>query len=191
MKKTVCIVMTLILCLTALVSCSPKDEYVPAGFKKISDKNADHVLYVPEGWVSDMSTGVTTAYVSENDFSNISFTSFDLDGALSKTDETGDEEVSLLDRYWEYYSAEFEKTFSDMKYELEGEDLLVSKTESKKYVYTASVTGKTYKYMQVVTIKNDVVYIFTYTALEEVDGVKVFDSHLSDVNKIVGYIEIK
>lgn len=193
MKKTVCILMTLILCLTALTSCSPKDEYVPAGFKKISNDNADHVLYVPEGWVFDMSTGVTTAYVSDKDLSNITFTSFDLDSSVIKTDETGEggEKADILDSYWDYYSAEFEKTFSEMKYEVEGEDLLVSKIKSKKYIYTATVTGNAYKFMQVVTIKGNAVYVFTYTALEESNGVKVFDSHLSDVNKIVGYIEIK
>lgn len=193
MKKTICILMTFVFCLTALVSCSSKDDYVPAGFKRISDKNADHVLYVPEGWISDMSTGVTTAYVSEKDPSNISFTSFSLKGSglsADETDESG-EKISILDSYWELYSADFESTFSDMAYEVEGEKLLLSKIEARKYIYTATVTGSAYKFMQVVAVKGDAVYVFTYTALVEVDGTKVFDSHLSDVEEIIGYIEIK
>lgn len=219
MKKIVILLMSLLLCLTVFTACGDKDDFVPAGFKRISEDEATYRLFVPDSWVSDLSTGITTAYVSESDRSNISFMAFELDdsifhvevgGAEATTDAVttdvvttdavttdattteapaGDGEVpkiSTVEEYWDYYEAEFLKTFADMTYSVEGDDLLLSGQKAKKYVYTTTVTGQSYEFMQVVTIKAGTVYIFTYTALEE-----QFDAHLDDVNEILGYVEIK
>lgn len=198
MKKIICAVFAFILCISLLASCSKADQFVPAGFKLASDKKADYSLYVPEGWIVDMSTGVTTAYVSKEDRSNVSFMGFELSDAIinigtpnvsqGEGSDTGNDvpNISTIDEYWAYYSSEFEKTFSDMTYEVMGENMLVSKIAAKKYVYTATVTGSEYKFMQIVTIKNGTVYILTYTA-----RASVFESHLDDVLDIAGYIELK
>lgn len=202
MKKIICTVFALILCVSALASCSKADEFVPAGFKLASDKKADYSLYVPEGWTVDMSTGVTTAYVSKEDRSNVSFMGFELSDAIinietpdaeggedeAESSDNGNEvpDINTIDEYWAYYSSEFEKTFSDMTYEAEGENMLLSKIAAKKYVYTATVTGSEYKFMQIVAIKDGTVYILTYTA-----RANVFDKHLEDVLDIAGYIELK
>ena len=200
MKKIIYAVFAFILCISMLASCSKADQFVPAGFKLASDKKADYSLYVPEGWIVDMSTGVTTAYVSKEDRSNISFMGFELSDAIINigTPNGGNGEaegsdtennvpnISTVDEYWAYYSSEFEKTFSDMTYEVEGENMLVSKNAAKKYVYTATVTGSEYKFMQIVTIKDGTVYILTYTA-----RANVFDKHLEDVLDIAEYLELK
>lgn len=209
MKKCLSIVLVVVFCLGVLSSCSSADDYVPEGFKRISDDNADYRLYIPENWIADVSTGVTTAYVSDTDRSNISFIGFELDDAIinvvvpdgstdggsgeadaesssSNEENTDVPEISTIDEYWEYYSSEFEMTFSDMEYSVSGEGTLISGNAAKKYVYTATVTGQKYKFMQVVTIKDGAVYIFTYTAREN-----LFDEHIEDVNDIVGYIELK
>ncbi len=188
-KKILIVLFAVILTLGA-VSCGDKDDFVPAGYKRASSKKADHTLYVPEGWVVDMSTGVTTARVSESDSSNISFMSFELDKSKLGSEGTDGEteEKSTLDKFWDYYSAEFVKTFPDMKYDENGNgaNMLVSKLAAKKYTYTATVTGAEYKFMQIVVIKGETVYLLTYTAKTE-----LFDDHLSEVEKIAGYIEIK
>ncbi len=189
LKKMIIALFAIILCLGA-VSCGDKDDFVPAGYKRASNKNADHALYVPEGWIVDMSTGVTSARASKSDSSNISFMSFELDKSLinSETSEGETEEKELLDKFWDYYSAEFTKTFPDMKYdeEAKGVNMLVSKLKAKKYIYTATVTGAEYKFMQIVVIKGETVYLLTYTAKAE-----LFDEHEDTVLKIAGYIEIK
>lgn len=184
-KKIIIALFAVILCLSA-VSCGDKDDFVPAGYKRASNKNADHSLYVPEGWIVDNSTGVTMARVSKADTSNISFMSFELDESKLSSEENA--EKDLIDKFWDYYSAEFVKTFPDMKNdeEINGTNLLVSKLKAKKYVYTATVTGAEYKFMQIVVIKGETVYLLTYTAKAE-----LFNEHLSTVNKIAGYIEIK
>ena len=107
--------------------------------------------------------------------SNISMMAFDLDG----------ENITMTpDEYWADYKEDFTNTFSDIAFEGEGEATLVDKIAAKKYVYTATVTGIQYKFMQVVTITNGTVYIFTYTSTPA-----NYDTHLEEVNDILSYIE--
>ena len=201
MKRKLSLILAVIMCILTLASCSQADNYVPAGYKKASNDNADYTLYVPEGWTVDMSTGVTTAYATDR--SSVSFIGFELDDTVIRFDhvteggDTTDENVSdtgaddkekivSLDDYWAYYSKSFEDTFSDMEYVSEGENTVVSGIEAKKYVYKATVTGVKYVFLQVVAIKDMTVYIFTYTAK---DG--SYDSHVEEVTEILGYLEIK
>ncbi len=211
MKKTLLLLLTLLLCLGALTACGGRDDYVPNGFKRISHDNAEYYLYVPTSWVSDLSTGVTAAYVSEKDRSSISFMAFEVNDAIlqvtpaeteaatdaapadetAETAETGEvegglPEIKTVEEYWAYYETQFASTFSDMTYSKKGEDRMLAGMKAKTYVYTASVTGTVYQFMQVAALKEGTVYIFTYTSTEE-----VFDSHLEEVGKILEYISLK
>ncbi|MBQ7780318.1 MAG: hypothetical protein IJ404_07475 [Clostridia bacterium] len=196
LKKIIIALFAIILVLGA-VSCGDKDDFVPAGYKKASNKNADYTLYVPEGWIVDMSTGVTTARVSKSDPTNISFMGFELDEALlnSETEEGATEEKSKLDKFWDYYAEEFAKTFPDMKYDeasvkdgkVTGTDMLISKKyKAKEYIYTATVTGAEYKFMQIVVIKGETVYLLTYTAKAD-----SFDEYYETAKEIAGYLDIE
>ncbi len=230
MKKilliTLALIMTVMFC-----SCGTADSFVPSGFKKISADNVGYKLYVPTNWIEDISTGVTAAYYSANDRSNISFMAFEVDDTIiqgsivsgadessetssvtsspadttaadtssenssasdtSSADTTAEDspsevpEIESVEEYWEYYSADFEKTFSDMKYETEGENMLLSTKKAKKYVYTATVTGAEYKFMQVVMLNAGTVYIFTYTATPE-----KYSEHIEEVEEIIGHISV-
>ena len=95
-------------------------------------------------------------------------------------------DITTPEEYWDYYETQFNSTFGDMKYQTKGGKATLSGIESKKYEYTATVTGTEYKFMQIVTLKNGYVYIFTYTALPE-----NYDKNISAVNEIIDYIEIK
>ena len=225
MKRILAVLLLCVWCVSALSACGGRNDYVPSGFQRISHDNADYYLYVPTGWVPDLSTGVTAAYVSEKDRSSISFMAFEVDDTLiqaavgsSSSDETpldseaqtteavteGDvttesdvttdgetlpEElpaITTVEEYWAYYEGQFKATFSDLAYTVEGENVMLAGMKAKKYVYTATVTGETYQFMQVVALKAGTVYIFTYTSTKA-----VFDSHLEDVNAILGYISLK
>ncbi len=209
MKKILSLCLALIVCLGLLAACSDRGDYVPAGYQRISHDNADYYLYVPSSWIADLSTGVTAAYVSEKDRSSISFMAFEVDETLiqatpgsaaaqsdgSETDGTGEATdtdgegtptITTVEEYWAYYADEFAATFSDMTYSVEGENMMLAGMKAKKYVYTATVTGETYEFMQVVALKAGTVYIFTYTSTEA-----VFDTHVETVNAIIGYIALK
>ena len=225
MKKIVAILLLCACCVGVLVGCGGRNDYVPSGFQRISHDNADYYLYVPTGWVPDLSTGVTAAYVSEKDRSSISFMAFEVDDTLiqATVDATAGDETSAdstaetteaitdsdmttesgtaadsevlpeglpaittIEEYWAYYEGQFKATFSDLTYSVEGENVMLAGMKAKKYVYTATVTGQTYQFMQVVALKAGTVYIFTYTSTEA-----VFDSHMEEVNAILGYIALK
>lgn len=199
MKKILTLIIALIMCVLCFASCSKADDYVPAGYKKASNDNADYDLFVPSGWTVDMSTGVTTAYASDR--SNISFVGFELDDTIIRFDpvttggeessESGDEDktaedIKTVDDYWKYYEGTFSSTFSDMEYLTNGENMLLSGIEAKKYVYKATVTEIEYVFLQVVAIKDKTVYVFTYTAREN-----LYESHLGEVDEMIGYLNIK
>ena len=180
----------------ALCGCgNPADNFAPKEFKKISPENAGYVLYVPDSWTADISTGVTTAYVSAKDRSNISFMAFEADDGLIHVDVNGKTtdgavptevpKIKSTEEYWAYYEADFRKTFGDMEYETNGENVLLSAKAAKKYVYTATVTGQKYKFMQVVMLDKGTVYIYTYTALPD-----NYDKNLKSAEAILGYISI-
>ncbi len=97
------------------------------------------------------------------------------------------ENITTVEEYWAYYEGEFRATFGDLTYSVEGESLMMAGMKAKKYVYTATVTGTLYEFMQVVALKEGTVYIFTYTSTEG----EMFDSHLETVNEIIGYILLK
>lgn len=172
----------------AASSCQSKDNWVPKGMKKITTSAVDYTMYVPESWTVDISTGVVSAYVSSNDRSNITMIAFNLENANAT--------MSIAD-YWAKYEGELLQTFPDMKYTDEvttAETAAETTSDSKyvpvsmvlggiaanKYIYTASVTGVTYKYMQVICIRGGVAYLFTYTVIPE-----NFDNHLAEAESIV------
>ncbi len=96
-------------------------------------------------------------------------------------------DITTLEEYWAYYDGELRATFADLAYSVEGESLMMADMKAKKYVYTATVTGTVYEFMQVVALKEGTVYIFTYTSTEG----EVFDSHLETIHEIIGYIRLK
>ena len=61
--------------------------------------------------------------------------------------------------------------------------LLDSTVPGLKYVYTAKIAGASYKFMQVICMRENYVYIFTYTAAEE-----TYQKGLEDAESIVSHI---
>jgi hypothetical protein len=188
--KIIFLIVFILIIASGAQSCTEKDNWVPKGMKKITTDAVDYTMFVPESWTADISTGVVSAYVSSTDRSNVTMMASNL----------ANENASMsLSDYWNKYEAKLLQTFPDMKYddatgteETETTDTgsgsyvpvsaVLGGSAANKYIYTASVTGTTYKYMQLICIRNGYAYIFTYTALPE-----KFDSHLEDVERIIEY----
>lgn len=172
-RSVLLIALCLVLALAMLSSCT-KDAYVPAGMKRITNRDiVDYTMYVPVEWTEDISTGVVTAYYSSTDRSNISMMAFDLEDT-----------ASTLDDYWALYQQQFADTFSDMSMMTDGDTMLIDGKPAQKYIYQASVTGTTYQFMQVLILSVATVYVFTYTSTPE-----VFDTHIEAIDNILEHIE--
>ena len=159
-KKDVIKIVSIVVLLAVgaiLMACSGQsigDSWVPAGMQLASGKDASYKLYVPNTWTVDTSTGLTTA---STDSGNISFYPQKLEDSSTS-----------LSEYWSAYSDALRKSFSELSYETEGENILLDGTvPGLKYVYTAKLSEVSYKFMQVIAIREGYVYIFTYTSTEE------------------------
>ena len=102
MKKIICVALALI-SVVLLASCGGSKIDIPDGFQLASNKVSDFYFFVPTNWTVDMSTGVASAYFSENDKTNVSMTSYKLASAMT------------ADEYWEKTKTEYSSLFSDSR----------------------------------------------------------------------------
>ena len=156
----------------AFASCS-KDTSAPKGMIKASNEKADFTMYIPEKWTVDTADAAVSAYCSKNDPSSVSMMAW----GLEYTD-------SALDDWWEVNLEEIGKVFSDVEITAE-EDAIVDGLYTKKYTYTATLAGNSYKIMQAACIKDSNVYLLTYTSTPE-----TFETHTEDVNSILTNLKI-
>nr|MBQ4317973.1 hypothetical protein [Clostridia bacterium] len=170
-RRLTALILAFVMLSLPLASCQKQEDSAPNGMKQLSNELVDYNLYVPSGWVEDVSTRFVSAYVSDIDRTNISMEAFELEAS-----------DTTLASFWEGYKSDFEATFSEMEYAVEGETMLLGGVPANRYVYTATVTGVQYKFMQVVAIKGLTVYIFTYTAKPD-----KYDEHLQAVDAILEY----
>ena len=156
----------------ALASCGEIDENAPEGCVEISADGVGYNFYMVSDWMVIEQSGITSAKVSDFDTSNVSVMGFD------------PENVSSAEEYWNKYSEDFTANFGEINYEEEGTDTTLCGLPAKKYIYTVSVGGADYKFMQIVCYapnnaiftSQPEVYVFTYTALAD-----RYDEHIEDV----------
>lgn len=167
------IVALLLLSLTLLTLVACKKDNAPEGTVNVAIENAGFYLYVPETtWMSTASSGISGARVySGEDFSNVNVTVYYPEEVLSAADYW---EKKCLQEYTAYYK-EF-KVLED-----KCGDTTLGGLDAKRYVFEGKLEGDvTYRFQQVMTVKDTMVYVFTYTAKAE-----LYDSHLTDVEAMV------
>jgi len=152
---------------------------IPVGMKQISPDTADYYLFINEDWKEDISTGVVTAYYSDNDPTNVAMMVFSLDASMTYSE------------YWDSYEKEFSAVYSDYELIDESETLLDGVT-SGRFVYTGTFgdaetaaegetsTAVKYKFTTVVTIKDRTIYLLTYSARDN-----MYDEHFEDFSDVI------
>ena len=176
MKKIISLAIALSLCLLVFCGCSRSDDGAPYGMKLVSapEINKYYSLYVPEGWTTDMTTGITSAYVSAVDRSNISVTY-----------EVPKE--SSIAEYWDNRVKQFDSIFDDFEIVEAGVNTKLGQADAARYTYKATYNGSEYQFMQLFAVQGVYLFTFTYTALNEENnlGKIPFDSNLETVYKII------
>jgi len=157
------------------VSCGNDGSNAPTGFMEISDEGLTYHLYVPDEWTKDVSTGMTSAYYNGRDPSNVSMTAFALTDASVTTPE----------EYWQSQEADLKAIFPNLTY-VDESACTLDGVAGRQYIYTATLSGSEYKFMQLVTLKDNTVYLFTYTALTD-----KYDEHIEDVLSMLDYFDFK
>lgn len=173
MKRTIALLLVFV-SIFAFASCaSQASDGAPSGMKKATPEEIDdYVLYVPESWTVDMSTGTISAYYSSTDKSNITVTVLDLE-----------EPDMTLDAYWEWCRSDF-ASFNSFTVLEEGTETTLGKEPNsqvaKQYRFSAVFSGVTYHFYQIHCIRGGYVYTITYTATAE-----NYESHRQEVASIV------
>lgn len=152
MKKIVAIL--LLLAVAVCAAACKKDDGVPDGMMDVSAADVAYRLFVPNTWVANNQSGVSGAYVSNTDRSNVTVTAYipDTDGVTPTS-------------YWEdvclpAYSAAF-AAFHAVG---EGADTTLGGRNARQYIYTFTLDGTEYECMQTVAVQGGFVYSLTYTA---------------------------
>lgn len=177
--RIISLFLTAFLLITALSACTIKPFYegAPEGMRPINEGEDFAILYVPENWLVDTSTGVPTAYYSASDRSMVTLVTVKADALEGRS----------IPAYWETYKETFSasvKDFSILKANETDADYttrLIAERSTYVYDFTATVTGLEYKFRQALLTHPDTsdLFIITYSTVAE-----VFDSHLDDLGDI-------
>jgi hypothetical protein len=171
--KKIFVVFMCALMLVSFVGCS--GSTAPEGMQNAASENAAFYLYVPKSWTPNTSSGVSSAFYSSVDRSNVSVTCT-LPG----------EKYLNVEQYVAYTTESLGKMFSDFKVVSAPAETKLGGAAALSFDYTATVNGVAYKYRQIVSAYKDIFYVFTYTSIAE-----VFDSHLADVDGILAHFIYK
>ena len=177
MKKIAALLLTLILCTSMLFGCSSeRTKGAPDGMRAVeSSDKLDYYLYIPAAWKQDLSTGAVSAYCSSADLSNITMSQFTLS------------EKNNLEDQVNIYIEGLKGTFVDFALdEASPENVTLGGVAASKIVYTGSLAGNLNKFMNVICVVNNNLYIFTYTSTSD-----LYDSHLEEVQKILDNFAFK
>lgn len=170
MKKTALLIITAALILPVLVSCAKTELDTPANMKLASVEAADYYLYVPDDWIIASQDGITAAYVSVIDSSNVSAARYTLtnEAVFENTNEEEKAEVTYAKNFWTDYVSQLGSVLPGFAM-ISGPDATVLDGHAAiKCSYSASLSGKNYKYTMVICIKDSLyAYLLTFTAEEE------------------------
>lgn len=171
MKKTVILLIAAIIAVTA-AACTEAELDAPVGMKLISDEAADYYLYVPSTWVVAQQEGLTSAYVSVSDPSNVSCARYtvkntDIFALDTSAESSASPAVQYARNYWTGYQSDLAAALPGYMEIGEPAVAYLDGNEAVVYTYAATLSGVEYKFSAVVCVIEYQVYILTYTATAE------------------------
>lgn len=185
LKRAISLFAAVAMSASLLTSCGNKTDEIPDGMQLIESEFVDYKFFVPNGWITDITTGVLTAKAGDN--SNVSIQTMNPSGSYKSAD----------DYFRTDYFAKVQSTFKNVvlieeECSTENQKFGKSGEPCVKYVYTVESDGATYKLLQYFTYYSGYLYIFTYTAqIAETDAagnikeLDYFADHLEEVSEIV------
>ena len=167
MKRILAAALALVLSAMALTSCAAPALDVPEGMQAASLDGVEYALYVPEHWTVNKNSGVSGAYVSAYDKSNVSLVSYVPTVAMT------------TEQYWAMCEESYKAEFGNYTF-VESGSATMAGAAAPYYVYTATIGGQSYKFLQAIAGNNGMFYNLTYTALAD-----QYDTHIEDVMKMI------
>lgn len=165
---------TVSLFLTVMASCreQPKNENgqsIPNGFVAYEAENESYIVYAPNDWLIDTTTGMTSFNMGDANASNLNITVIGTSPSCRNAAE-----------YFDTFREQYAQTFPDFSLIDDATEIKLGEQDAYKYTFTATVAGKSYHWMQVLCDYNSAIYVLTYTAQEE-----SYDRYLEAVQSVV------
>lgn len=168
--KFVSLLAASLLAASIFTSCG-KEATELMGFKEISADGHSYDLFVPDEWIVNTSTGITSAYAAPDDRSNISVTSF-----------VASKDFSSIDALWESTEPSLKALYPDLEYVCNGVETTLDGAPAKEYIFTGTVNEVKYTVRQIVALYKGDFYMFTYTAIPD-----KYEEHTEDIAAILDY----
>jgi len=187
LTRTISLLLALVM-MTSLCACSQKETTedgveIPSGFLLAENKNTDYYFFYPSDWTVDRNdAGMTSAHVSDDDFSNVSVTSF----------TASTEYQSLSDYIEKYYFKQFEDNFKNLKVEknqdgsIKRSVLKIDSCETIAVSYTAEFAGEEYSFRAWFISKGLYLYTILYTAKTQ-----AYETHLEVATAIAENLKFR
>lgn len=145
-KKISALIIALIMCVS-LASCS-KDG-APDGMKDATVEGEPFVLYVPDSWTDNRSSGISSAFYSS------------LDLVLVTARYFTPAEEKTLDGHVDTLAASYAATLQGYAL-VSREDAVLGGENARQLVYTVDVSGRSYTYKQIITLHDGDVKLLTF-----------------------------
>lgn len=185
LKKMLCVLLALLM-LVAMCACSESgsDEVeAPSGFLTAENDKTDYYFFYPAEWILDRNdAGMTSVYVSDKDFTNVSITTFTASA----------EYPSLVDYVEKYYFKQFEGNFNNLEIEknqdgsLKRSVLKIDSFDAIAVNYTATFSGEDYSFRAWFVSKGGYIYSILYTAKAD-----LFEAHFDEATAIAENIKFR
>lgn len=148
----------------------------PSGMQLASTDKRPYRFFVPKSWVIDTKSGVSAAFYSNEDKSNVS---------LQAHMSTG--EMANLDTFFDNSQIKYKNLYGD-NYTLltKIDNVKMGEYNAIQFIFTVKSADIEYKLMQTVCAKGEMYYILTYTSTPE-----LFDSHLGDVEAMISAFALR
>ena len=185
-KKIISVLLLLSAAFILLCSCTQTKTDVPSGMKLASVDAADYYMYVPNEWIIADQDGVTSAYVSIADKSNVTCARYRITNEAvfdipADRDENKADGVIYAENYWRGYTSELETHLPGYRLISGPTATLLNGSPAVRVRYISSVSGTDYNFDMVICVKERMfAYILTFTA-----EASKYDTNVASYEKII------
>ncbi len=150
------------------------DADAPEGMKLASNNDVAYRFYIPESWALNLALPTSSAYVSEDDRTNVSVVAY-----------LPEQEKMSAEEYWELCRGHLSAALNDFT-EQSLEETTLGGRPARTYTYTACINGQTYRFSQTIASWRGMVYTVTYTATED-----KFEMHRAEYLSILSHFTFR
>lgn len=190
MKQILSLVLAILMCAFALVSCSEEgDDGVPDGMARVRSAHLDLQLFYPENWtVSENDTHIRLVSAEQNSLEKQMAASDVTDGAAVLPSNIGNVSVHRIREGVEdlkaYAEGEWRESFSDsfvFEPEVDEHKLGQDPTYTAKYHFASKEGVVLYRFSQTLVLHKGSVYAILFTATPELFD--ILTTSVSDIRK--------